>query len=272
MGSGMALNLIKHGYPLLVYNRTQSKTAELVENGAVYASVQEIAQTCSIVFTMLGYPRDVEEIYLGEDGLLVHLAPGSVAVDHTTSSPELARRIHQAALDKQIGFLDVPVLGGDLVAREGRLIGMVGGEADVLEKVRKYLECYCKDIQHIGSSGQGDVTKLTCQIVLATHFLAISESLFFATRQGLPIDSIMHILLSGATASNIMQVYGPRILKGNFEPGITTTMFLKDLRLALEDCKRLNITLPGLEKIEELYRVLESNGQGDIAAHGLMKA
>jgi 3-hydroxyisobutyrate dehydrogenase len=221
---------------------------------------------------MLGTPSDVEQTYLGEDGLLAHLAPDSVAVDHTTSSPDLARRIYQASAAKQIAFLDVPVLGGDSVAREGKLIGMVGGDAPALEKVRQYLSCYCKDIQHIGGPGEGLASKLTCQIALANHFLAISESLFFAQRQGLSLEKMLHILLSGAASSFMFQVYGPRVVKRNFEPGITVAMFLKDLNLVLDDCRRMGITLPGVQKIEELYTVMKTNSEGDLAAHGLIRA
>jgi 3-hydroxyisobutyrate dehydrogenase len=220
---------------------------------------------------MLGLPSDVEQIYLGEDGLLAHLAPDSVVVDHTTSSPDLAKRIHQAAAAKQIAFLDVPVLGGDSVGREGKLIGIVGGDAAVIEEVRQYLNCYCKDIQHIGGPGDGLVSKLTCQIALANYALAVSESLFFAQRQGLPLDKMLHILLSGAASSFMLQAYGPRILQRNFEPGTTVTMFLKDLHLVLEDCKRMGITLPGVQKVEELYTLMKTNSQGNLGAHGLIR-
>ncbi|CAG9327418.1 unnamed protein product [Blepharisma stoltei] len=261
MGRSMAEHLIRAGYSLSVYNRTPAKADSLTSQGAKFASIKEIAETCQVVFTMVGYPRDVEEVILSQGGLLESLQPGSLLVDHTSSSPGLAIRIAEAARAKNIEVVDAPVSGGDVGAREGKLAIMCGGSADGFSRAREIMKTYGANIEHMGAPGAGQHTKLTNQIILTGNMIGMVEGLVYAYKAGLDLNQMITLISAGAAGSASLRVLGPRIVRGDLEPGFYIEHFVKDLGMALEESKRLELCLPGLSMVNQFYLSLVANGE-----------
>lgn len=254
MGRSMARHLVDAGYRVLVYTRTRQKAAPVLEAGAEWRdSVADVAQGSDVVITIVGYPADVEEVYLGEGGILSAARPGTLVVDMTTSKPSLARRIHEAAAGKGIRALDAPVSGGDVGAREARLSIMVGGDEDAFETVRPVLEVLGKNIVHQGPAGAGQHTKMANQIAIASGMIGVCEALAYARRAGLDPWRVLESIEKGAAASWSLSNYGPRMLRGDFEPGFYVKHFLKDMGIALEAAEEMDLDLPGLELARMLY-------------------
>ncbi|OMJ96011.1 hypothetical protein SteCoe_386 [Stentor coeruleus] len=271
MGRSMAEHLIKAGYSLQVYNRTPSKSESLIELGAKFASISEIAQSSDVVFTMVGYPSDVEEVILSPLGLLQNMKPGSLLIDHTTSSPSLAVRISQEAEKKNVLVLDAPVSGGDIGAREARLAIMIGGSEEAFNRGLELMKHYGKNIELMGPAGCGQHTKITNQIVIASSMVGMVEGLSYAVKSGLDAEKVINLLNTGAAANFSLKVYGPRVLRGDLEPGFLVEHFVKDLGMALEECKRMNLSLPGLAMVNQLYLSLIANGEGRKGTQALIK-
>ncbi|AME08969.1 MULTISPECIES: NAD(P)-dependent oxidoreductase [Gemella] len=259
MGESMAGHLLDAGHELFVYNRTQSKTAALIKRGAtLLEKIEDAPLKADIVFSMVGYPKDVEEVYLGEHGLLKNAKKGQIFVDMSTSSPTLAEKISAEFAKVGAFALDLPVTGGDIGAKNGTLSIMAGGDKDVFEKnVLPLVQHLGKNITYFGKAGKGQYTKLANQIAIATTMISVAESFKFAKSVGLNMDDFFKTVSTGSGGSFSMTSYGPRILKGDFKPGFFVHHFIKDMRLALEECEKMNIKLPGLELVYKLYTSLE---------------
>ena len=259
MGESMAGHLMDAGHELFVYNRTKSKTDNLVKRGAtLLEEIKDASNFTDIVFTMVGYPKDVEEVYLGENGLITTAKKGQVFVDMTTSSPSLAEKISNEFLKVGAYALDLPVTGGDVGAKNATLSIMAGGDKKVFEEVvLPLVEKLGKNITYFGVAGKGQYTKLANQIAIATTMISVAESFKFAKEVGLDLDSFFKTVSTGSGGSFSMTSYGPRILNGDFKPGFFTHHFIKDMKLALEECEKMNIKLPGLEAAYKIYNELE---------------
>ena len=259
MGESMAGHLLDAGHELFVYNRTVSKTDGLVKRGAtLLKEVKDAPLNADVIFSMVGYPKDVEEVYLGENGLIKTAKEGQVFVDMTTSSPTLAKKISEKFAKVGAAALDLPVTGGDIGAKNGTLSIMAGGDKKVFEEtVLPLVKNFGKNITYFGEAGKGQYTKLANQIAIATTMISVAESFKFAKEVGLNLDDFFNIVSTGSGGSFSMTSYGPRILKGDFKPGFFVHHFIKDMRLALEECEKMNIKLPGLETAYEVYNELE---------------
>lgn len=273
MGAPMARHLMDAGYELTVYNHTISKSEPLLSRGAKWASSPaEVAANSDIVFSIVGYPKDVEEITLGENGCLKTLKKGGIICDMTTSSPELARRIAEKAADLGCQSLDAPVTGGDVGARDASLSIFVGGDAFAYEKIYPCLECMGKKILHCGGPGTGQAAKLANQIAVAGVMFSVCESLLFAQEEGLDVAKWRELVCSGAAGSIAMTTLGLRMMKLDYAPGFFVDHFVKDLGLCLEECRKMRLVLPGAELAEELYREIQARGGGSNGTQILISA
>lgn len=259
MGESMAGHLLDAGHELYVYNRTVSKTENLVKRGAkLLTEIKDAPLNADVVFTMVGYPKDVEGVYLGNDGLITTAKEGQVFVDMTTSSPTIAKKISEEFAKVGASALDLPVTGGDIGAKNGTLSIMVGGDKNIYEeKVLPLVKHLGKNITYFGEAGKGQYAKLANQIAIATTMISVAESFKFAKEVGLDLEDFFKTVSTGSGGSFSMTSYGPRILKNDFKPGFFVHHFIKDMRLALEECEKMNITLPGLEAAYKLYNELE---------------
>lgn len=272
MGRSMCSHILKAGYPVRVFNRTPEKARPLVEMGATLCSTpREVAEGSDIVFSIVGFPADVENVILGEDGVLAGLAPGGISVDMTTSSPALARRIDEEARRQGRHSLDAPVSGGDLGARQGTLAIMVGGDAPVFDSVRPFFDIMGGNIRHMGESGAGQHTKMSNQILIAGTMIGVVESLLYAYRAGMDPDAIIDVIGSGAASSWSINNLGRRIAKGDFDPGFFIKHFVKDMGIALEEARAMNLSLPGLALANQFYISAQAMGLEDLGTQGLYK-
>jgi len=262
MGKSMCKHLINKGYELSVFTRTMSKAEELIKMGAKTKSPEEIAKTSDAVFLMLGYPHDVESIVLGNNGILRHMPKGSYLVDHTTSSPDLATQIYNKYQEKGIISFDAPVSGGDVGARNGKLIVMVGGDEKHLSQPKNVMEAYSAKVEHFGAAGKGQHTKMVNQTIIASTIIAVCEGLIYGHKAGLDLNKVIELLSGGAAGSFTLSVYGPRILKRDFEPGFYIEHFFKDLEISLKECENMKIDLKGLKLAHKFYKAMIEEGYG----------
>lgn len=264
MGKSMAGHLLKAGYTLNVYNRTQSKADDLVAAGAKWCdSPGDAAADAQVIITIVGFPQDVEAVYLGEGGIIERAPEGAYLIDMTTSSPDLARRIDAAARAKGLHAIDAPVSGGDLGAKEARLSIMVGGAPDDFDPVLPIFEVMGKTIVLQGPSGSGQHTKMANQVAIAAGMVAVSESLVYAKRAGLDPETVLKSIGGGAAASWSLSNLGTRMIAGDFEPGFYVKHFIKDMRIAIESADAMGLELPGLKLAKQLYDQLAANGGED---------
>jgi 3-hydroxyisobutyrate dehydrogenase len=273
MGRWMCQHLMTKGYRATVYNRSKDKAGPLLEAGAAWAdSPQKVAERTDVIFAIVGFPRDVREVFLGGQGALAGARAGSTLVDMTTSEPSLAREIYEAAKAKGVGSVDAPVSGGDVGAKNATLSIMVGGEADAVEAVKPLLECMGKTIVHQGGPGAGQHTKMVNQILIATNMIGVCEALLYGYKAGLDLKTVLQSVGGGAAASWSLNNLGPRIIDRNFEPGFFVEHFLKDMRIALDEAERMNLALPGLALAKQLYEAVRAQGYGRKGTHALMLA
>ena len=263
MGASMAGHLLAAGHPLTVYTRTKGKADALLARGAQWAdSPQAVAAASDVVFSMVGFPSDVAEIILGEKGVLEGLAKGGIICDMTTSSPDLARRIAEAAGAKGCAALDAPVTGGDVGAREARLSIFVGGDKAAFDRVKPCLAKMGQRLLHCGQAGSGQQAKLANQVAVAGIMFSVCESLLFAQESGLDVVQWLELVVPGAAGSAAMGTLGRRLLQGDYAPGFFIDHFVKDLGLCLEECRRMNLVLPGVNLADAFYRMMQAQGQG----------
>jgi 3-hydroxyisobutyrate dehydrogenase len=273
MGRWMCQHLIARGYSATVHNRSKDKAAPLLEAGALWADTpKEVAEKSDVVFAIVGFPKDVREVFLGTQGALAGSKAGTVLVDMTTSEPSLAVEIQQAAKAKGVDALDAPVSGGDVGAKNAALSIMIGGDADVVEAVAPLFECMGKTIVHQGPPGSGQHTKMVNQILISANMIALCEGLLYGFKAGLNLETVFKSVSVGAAGSKALEVLGPRILARNFEPGFYVEHFIKDMGIALQEARRMNLALPGLALAEQLYLALQAQGYGRKGTQALMLA
>jgi 3-hydroxyisobutyrate dehydrogenase len=273
MGRSMCGHLLASGCRVCVHSRTRARSETLLAQGAEWKeSPADVAAVSDVIFTMVGFPRDVREVILAPDGVLSATRPGSVVVDMTTSEPSLAREISEAAAGRGVAALDAPVSGGDVGARNATLSIMVGGDTATVERVRPLLEVMGKTITHLGGAGAGQHTKMVNQILIASGMVGVCEALLYGYRAGLDLDQVLEAVGGGAAGSWSLTNYGPRILGGDFAPGFFVEHFIKDMEIALEEARRMNLSLPGLALAHELYLALRAQGDGRRGTQALILA
>ncbi len=273
MGRWMCQHCMDKGYKATVFTRTKEKAQPLVDKGAEWAeSPKAVAEKADVIFAIVGFPPDVREVFLGENGALAGSKAGNILVDMTTSEPSLAVEIAEAAKAKGVGSVDAPVSGGDVGAKEARLSIMVGGEKDAVDAVQPLFECMGKTIVHQGAPGAGQHTKMVNQILIATNMIGVCEALLYGYKAGLDLPTVMQSVGSGAAGSWSLNNLGPRIIDRNFEPGFFVEHFIKDMGIALEESKRMNLSMPGLALAHQLYMSVSANGLEKKGTHALMLA
>lgn len=272
MGKSMAGHLMEGGYRVHLYTRTKAKAEELLARGAIWqSSPAALASVSDVVISMVGYPADVEAMYLGEDGVVANSKPGAYLIDMTTSSPSLARRIYEAAAGRGLHALDAPVSGGDIGARERRLSIMVGGDPGAFDAVAPILGLMGKNILLQGGAGAGQHTKMCNQIAIASGMMGVCEALAYAKRAGLDPTAVLGSIESGAAGSWSLSNLGPRIIAGNFEPGFYVKHFIKDMKIALDAADEMGLSLPGLSLARSLYEQLSELGYDEKGTQVLYK-
>jgi 3-hydroxyisobutyrate dehydrogenase len=268
----MCGHIRKAGYPVFLYTRTREKAADLLAAGASWCpSPREVALRSDIVFTMVGFPSDVEEVYFGGEGVLAGARPGSIVCDMTTSEPSLAQRIHAEAKKHSVASLDAPVSGGDVGAREARLAIMVGGEEETFEKILPLFRAMGETIALMGGPGAGQHTKMANQIVITGNMIGMVEALLYTQRAGLGLEAMIDIVGKGAAASWSLNTLGRRIAKGDFNPGFYIKHFVKDMGIALQEARRMRLSLPGLALVNQLYVSAMALGMENLGTQGLYK-
>jgi 3-hydroxyisobutyrate dehydrogenase len=270
MGAPMAGHLLDAGAEVVVHNRTREKAEPLLERGARWAdSAGDAAAEAEVTISIVGFPEDVEAVYLPEGGVVERAAPGSILIDMSTSAPALARRIAVAAAKRGCTSLDAPVSGGDVGARNATLTIMVGGDAEAFSAVEPLLRVMGKNVVLQGGPGAGQHAKLANQVAIAGSMIATVESLAYARAAGLDPRRVLESITAGSAASWSLQNLAPRILDGDFAPGFFVKHFVKDMRLALESADELGIQLPGLARIKRLYDLLVDQGGGELGTQAL---
>jgi 3-hydroxyisobutyrate dehydrogenase len=273
MGSPMCGHLLAAGFPVKVFSRTKERALSLVEKGAQWCgSPAEAAEGADVVVTMVGYPSDVREVVLGEQGVLATARQGAIVIDMTTSEPQLAKEIFAAATAKGAGSLDAPVSGGDVGARDAALVIMVGGEQETFDRASPIFERLGKVATYEGGPGSGQHTKMVNQIAIASGMIGVCEALLYAFRAGLDVRRVIDTISTGAAASWSLVNYSPRALRGDFEPGFKIDHFIKDLGIALAEARRMKLSLPGLALAEQLYIAAAAQGRGQKGTHALVLA
>jgi 3-hydroxyisobutyrate dehydrogenase len=273
MGLSMCGHLMSKGYRATVYNRTKDKAKPLLDQGAIWAATpRTVAEQSDVIFAIVGFPKDVREVFLGADGALAGCRPGCILVDMTTSEPSLAVEIYEAARKKNVASIDAPVSGGDVGAKNATLSIMVGGDADAVEAVRPLFDCMGKTVIHQGPAGAGQHTKMVNQILVASGMIGVCEAMLYAYQSGLDPTTVLQSVTTGAATSWALQNLGPRIIARNFEPGFYVEHFIKDMGIALNEAQRMGIALPGLALVHQLYIALKAQGYGRKGTQALMLA
>ncbi|MGU3944959.1 NAD(P)-dependent oxidoreductase [Listeria monocytogenes] len=272
MGSSMAGHLLEAGYEVLVYTRTKTKAEDLLDKGALWVETPgELANKVDILISMVGYPKDVEELYLGENGFLENLAVGTVAIDMTTSSPALAKKMAEFGREKGIGVLDAPVSGGDIGAKNGTLSIMVGGPEDVFLKVKPIFDILGSSVILQGDAGAGQHTKMVNQIAIASNMIGVTEAIIYAEAAGLNPSRVLDSISGGAAGSWSLANLIPRVLKDDFSPGFFIKHFIKDMGIAISEAKQMGLELPGLTLAEKMYQTLAEQGLSEEGTQALIK-
>jgi 3-hydroxyisobutyrate dehydrogenase len=273
MGRWMCQHAMAKGFTANVYNRSRDKAQPLVDQGATFAaSPKAVAEKSDIVFAIVGFPKDVREVFLGPDGALDGSKPGTVLVDMTTSEPSLAKEIYAAAKAKGVHALDAPVSGGDVGAKNAALSIMIGGDADVVAAVAPVFEAMGKTIVHQGGPGAGQHTKMVNQILISSNMVAVCEGLLYGYKAGLDLETVFKSVSVGAAGSKALEVLGPRMMRRDFEPGFYVEHFIKDMGIALAEAERMNLALPGLGLAKQLYEAVRAQGYGRKGTQALLLA
>ena len=263
MGLPMCGHLLERGARTTIFNRTKARAESLLSRGASWAATpREAARNADVVFTMVGYPDDVRQVYFGDDGVIAGAKRGGVLVDMTTTEPALAVTIAGRAAAAGATALDAPVSGGDVGARNATLSIMVGGDAEALQRVQPLLSAMGRTILHQGGPGAGQHTKMCNQIVIAGTMIGVCESLLYAHRAGLDLETMLQAIRGGAAGCWALDNLAPRILKGDFAPGFFVDHFIKDMGIALEEAARMRLALPGLSLVRQLYIATAAHGHG----------
>ena len=272
MGQSMAGHILEAGHELFVYNRTKSKAKNLVDKGATWLDTpKEVAEATDIVITIVGYPQDIEEVYYGDKGLFTGARSGSLFIDMTTSTPSLAVQLADKGKELNVGVLDAPVTGGDVGAREGRLAVLVGGHEADLKKAKTVIDTFAANVTHFGEHGAGQHAKAVNQIMVAGTMLGLAEMMTYAKTAELPLDKIVKTIGSGAASNRSLDNYGPRIIQDDYTPGFFVKHFVKDLKIALDESKKMELELPMTELAHKLYTQLAEAGHSDEGTQAIVK-
>ena len=273
MGNPMASHILKEGYELYVYNRTSAKTQSLVASGAhACDSPGSVAEMCDIIFAIVGFPKDVETVFLGSNGIVEKAKPGSIIVDMTTSTPDLAKKIASVAIKKGLHSLDAPVSGGDVGAKSGMLSIMVGGKKEIFNRVLPLFELMGSNVVYQGSAGSGQHTKMANQIGIASSMLAMCESLTYAKAAGLDQETVLKSISSGAAGSWSLTNLAPRILRDDYEPGFFVRHFIKDMQIAIDSSEAMGIPIPGLKVAKAKFDQIADQGLDNKGTQAVIKA
>ena len=273
MGRPMCGHVFSGGYRTSIYNRTKSKAEKLINKGAVWCtSPEEVAKNSDIIFTILGFPEDVREVYFGKEGIFTSLKSGTVLVDMTTTEPSLSIEIYNKAKDKGVYAIDAPVSGGDVGAINAKLSIMVGGDEEIVSSIIPLLRLMGHQIVYEGGPGAGQHTKVCNQITVGGVMTGICEALLYSYKAGLDPDTMIKTVCAGAASTWLMENLGPRIIDNDFKPGFFVEHFIKDLGIAIAECKRMNLDLPGLNLSMELYEKTRDLGYGKLGTQALFLA
>ncbi|MEQ7196569.1 NAD(P)-dependent oxidoreductase [Enterococcus avium] len=272
MGKSIVKHFLANGHEVMVYNRTKSKTDELVAQGAIWQETPaEVTNASEIIFSMVGYPSDVEEIYYGANGIFSVEVKDKILVDLTTSTPTLAEKIYQTAKKEGAAALDAPVSGGDLGAQNGTLSIMVGGDQAVYDSVVPLFDIMGKSYSLQGKAGAGQHTKMANQIMIAGTMTGMTEMLVYAKAANLDVEKVLETLAGGAAQNWSMSNYAPRILKADYSPGFFVKHFIKDLKIALDEAEKMHLNLPATKLATELYERLADQGFDNDGTQALIK-
>ncbi len=273
MGRGIINNLLKANYDVVVYNRTKAHAQSVLDNGATWADCPKaIAEAADLVITMVGYPKDVEEQYYGDNGLFAGAHAGQIFVDMTTSTPTLAEQLAADGEKYGVKVLDAPVSGGDVGAKNGTLTIMAGGDQAAYDSLQPIFDVISKAANRFGVAGRGQHTKMANQIMIAATMLGMSEMMVYAKAADLDVAKVMETLAAGGAQNWSLDNYGPRVLAGDFEPGFYAKHLLKDLRIALDEAAKMDLSLPATDLAEALYtKLVEQKNLGDEGTQALVK-
>ena len=272
MGKSMVRNLMKAGFELHIYARTRAKVEDVIEEGAVFhAAIGDCVKGCEAVITMVGFPKDVEEVYFTPGNILDSAEPGAYLIDMTTTSPALAEKLYAEGVKRGYRVVDAPVTGGDTGAKAGTLSILVGGEQEDFEACMPLFQAMGTNINHQGKAGCGQHAKMANQIMIAGTLSGVCEALTYAKAKGLDPHVLISSLATGAAGSKQLDAFGEKIVAGDYAPGFFLKHFVKDMGLALEEAQRSGITLDILAQVLENYKNLEGEGYGDLGTQALIK-
>ena len=272
MGKSMIRNLMKKGFQVTVYSRTKSKAEDIIAEGAIWRdSAAECAQGQDIIITIVGFPKDVEETYFGEKGIIANSEDNAILIDMTTSSPKLAAKIYDEAKAAGKHALDAPVSGGDSGAKAGTLSIMVGGDKDIFEQAMPVFEAMGTNIIYEGAAGCGQHTKMANQIALTGCIAGVCEAITYARKTGLDIKTMLDSISAGAAGSWQMSNMAPRMLKGDFNPGFFIKHYIKDMNIATEEGREAGADLSISDAVLAIYKDHEATGLGDLGTQALLK-
>nr|VFJ52958.1 MAG: 3-hydroxyisobutyrate dehydrogenase [Candidatus Kentron sp. DK] len=273
MGQSMAGHLLNAGHAVHLHTRTREKAQRLLAAGALWRdSPREVAHHADVVFTMVGFPEEVEAVYFGEEGILAGAETGMILVDMTTTRPRLAEGIHRAARALGARAVDAPVSGGDVGARNATLSIMAGGDEEAVAAVMPLFRLLGGNIIHQGDAGAGQHTKMVNQITIAGTMIGVCEAMVYGHRAGLDMRTVLRSIGGGAAACWTLDNLAPRILARDFDPGFFVEHFIKDMEIALDEAGRMGLSLPGLALVHQLYRSLKAQGKGRRGTHALILA
>lgn len=272
MGKSMVRNLMKAGFPVRIFARNKDKVLDVISEGAeFYPSIKECVENCHAVITIVGFPKDVEEVYFGEEGIIHNVNKGTYVIDMTTSSPELAKRIYDEAEILGIKSLDAPVTGGDIGAKNATLSILVGGNREDYNECMPIFEAMGNNIHYEGEAGFGQHTKLANQIMIAGTISGVCEAMAYAKEKGLNIDEMLASVSKGAAGSRQLDLVSPKLIKEDFNPGFFIKHFIKDMRLAKEEAEKSGLNLDVLSEVLGNYENLQKEGFGDLGTQALIK-
>ncbi|MDN5099772.1 NAD(P)-dependent oxidoreductase [Aliarcobacter butzleri] len=268
MGKFMVSNLLKNGFEVSIYARNKAKVEDSIKEGAIFCeSIKECVQNKDAIITIVGYPKDVEEVYLSQDGIINYASQNSYLIDMTTTTPTLSVKIHEEAKKKNLKALDSPVSGGDIGAKNATLSIMVGGEKEDFEACKKLFEAMGKTIVYAGNAGSGQHTKMANQIAIAGVMAGVSEAIAYGKKMGLDIPTMLASISNGAAQSFQLTNNAPKMYKKEFEPGFYIKHMVKDLKIANQEMPNLKV----LKDVLEIYETLEKNGDGDLGTQAICK-
>lgn len=273
MGNPMAKHLIHAGYKVNLHNRTKGKAVELIDMGcAWFDTPAELAANSEIVVTIIGFPKDVEECYFGEQGIFKGIKPGIVLIDMTTTKPSLAIKISEEAHKMSAEFIDAPVSGGQVGAIAGTLSIMIGGKKEVVDTILPMFGAFGKNMVYQGAAGAGQHTKMCNQITIAGTLIGVCEGLIYGLKAGLNLNTMLESITKGAAGCWSLDVLAPKIVKGDFSPGFSVDNFVKDLSIGLEEAEAMKLSLPGLALVKQLYLAVQAMGKGSSGNQALYLA